>query len=416
MTILGVPEQALVEERALTLFASPEIASARQDLLALFRADRNAKLLDQEALIVRSVEEHLFHGCLVAANETPHDPRFVWSITPAHDWMGKSIPGSRFGQDNTDNIYRVSTIDPACSYRIKGRFAGPLPIDFSICALPAQIGEHMAADVVGFINMALIDIADDGSFTIDADPTATDGRRNHLDIGRAKSLMVRDTMADWSVERPSSLTIERTDAPAEDRYDPKAAAARAADLIKIIAGFFLDKIQHGMFEVDALNHVPVPVPSGARGGLITQCATGGYFRLGDEEALVITTDRLGAGYLGVQNVDMWMISYEYRNRTSSLNHTQAVADADGKFRFIVCASDPGAWNWLDSSGNACGSLLFRWQNLPTGVELAGCISSEVVRLDALRDRLPPETRYVDAAGREAQRDERYRGYMCRLTA
>jgi hypothetical protein len=412
--ILATPDQRLVEKRAVALFATDAIAGARDDMLALFRADRNAKLADQEALILNSVEEHLFHCCLVVANETAHHPRIVWSITPDHCWMGLGVPGSRFGQDNCDNIYRLSTIDSGCTYRITGRFAETPPCDFSICALPAQIGEGMAADVVGFIGAAMIDVAADGSFAIAVDATPTNGRRNHLTISGARTLMVRDSFADWSTERPTLLAIERTDAPPRDDYDPANAAIRAAELSRILSGFFLEKIQHGMFENGPLNTVHDPLASAARGGLVTQCATGGYYRLGDGEALILTLDRMAARYLGVQIVDMWMLSFEYRHHTSCLNHSQAVPDEDGRYRFVISASDPGVPNWLDGSGNACGCILVRWQHLPPGAQLEGSASSQVVRIEDLRAFLPAATAYIDADARSEQRRRRFADYNGRF--
>lgn len=412
--ILATAEQRLVEERAIALFATDEVADARAAMLAMFRADRNAKLADQEALILNSVEEHLFHCCLVVANETPLSPRFVWSITQDHSWMGLKVPGSRFGQDNCDNIYRLSTIDAGCTYRITGCFAATPTCDFSICAMPAQIGEHMAADVVGFIGAGMIDVAEDGSFAITVDASPTEGRRNHLSIAGARTLMVRDSMADWSTERPAALRIERTDAPAQDAYDPAAAAVRVAELAGILSRFFLENIQHGMFEGGPLNTVHDPLPSGARGGLVTQCATGGYYRLGNEEALVLTLDPMGARYLGVQIVDMWMLSFDYRRHTSCLNHSQAVLDADGRYRFVISACDPGVPNWLDGSGNACGCILVRWQHLPPGAQLEGSASSQIVRLDVLRSVLPADTPVIDAATRAEQRERRFADYSGRF--
>lgn len=410
---LANADQRLVEERALGIFASAEIAVAKQETLALFRADRNAQLADQDALIRNSVEEHFFHASLVAANETPQSPRFVWSIALDHDWMGLSVPASRFGQDNPDNAYRLSTIDPACSYRITGRFLPQPPHQFSICALPGQIGDNMIAEVVGFIGMNNIDVAADGGFAIVADGTPSEGRRNHLSLAGARTLMVRDTLADWAVERPSVLRIERTDGPRQDDFDPNQVAVRAAELGKTIAAHFLKHIQHGMFEVEPVNVIPEPVPSGARGGLVTQCATGGYYRLGAKEALVLTADLLGAGYLGVQIIDMWMISFDYRDRISCLNDRQTIRDADGKYRWVISASDPGVHNWLDGGGSAVGSILLRWQELPPGVDLKGCVTAEVVCLEDLASHLPAGTRFVDPAAREAQHAERRRQYELR---
>src|SRR3546814_6439904 len=82
---LATPEQRLIEERALAIYDSAAIAEAKEETLAHFRADRNAKLLDQEAMIVRRVDEHYSHASLDAVKETPRCPRFVWTIAHAHE-------------------------------------------------------------------------------------------------------------------------------------------------------------------------------------------------------------------------------------------------------------------------------------------------------------------------------------------
>ncbi len=410
---LATAEQKLVEERAISVFSRPEIAAAKRETLALFQADRNALLLGQEALIANSVEEHFFHAAMIASNETPRAPRIIWSLALDHQWMGLDVPGSRFGQENPDNAYRLASIDSQYSYRISGRFVAEPPQQFSICALPGQIGDDMIAEVIGFIGRANIDVADDGRFEIVLDGSTTEGRRNHLSLAGAKTLLIRDTMGDWSREMPCELYIERTDGPQEDDFDIDRVAERAAYLGKTIAAFFLKNIQHDMFEADPVNVVPEPVPSGARGGLVTQCATGGHYRLGSDEALVIDADPLDAGYLGIQIVDMWLISFDYRDHTSCLNDTQADRDQDGRIRWVISASDPGVHNWLDGSGSPVGTIVIRWQELPPGVDLKGSLKAEVVKLGDLADYLPPETRFLDAQGRAAQRAERRRDYMRR---
>ena len=210
---LASPDQRLAEERAISLVQSAEVRAAMAGTLALFMADRNAQLADQDALMRQSVAEHYFHAALMAATETPLAPHFVWTLAHDHRWMGLDVPGSRFGQDNSDNAYRVAAVDETLSYRISGRFVAERPCDFSVCALPGQIGENMLADVVAIISHENIDVDADGRFSITLDTTPTEGRRNHLCIARARTLHARDTLADWSTERPCELTIERTDAP-----------------------------------------------------------------------------------------------------------------------------------------------------------------------------------------------------------
>jgi hypothetical protein len=411
---LATPEQRLMEQRAIAIYASPAIDAAKQATLTLFRADRNAQLPNQEALMLRSVDEHYFHAALMAANETPRSPRFVWTLALAHQWMGLQVPGSRFGQDNTDNVYRVASIDQSLTYQISGRFPSPLPCDFSICALPAHIGENIAADVLAILHADDIAIDPDGRFAITLDATPTQGRRSHLCIAGAKALFVRDTLADWSVEGPSELRIARTDGPATDDFDAARAPVRAAQLGSIIARFFLQHVQHGMFETLPPNLLTQPIASAGRGGLTTQAAALGCYELGEDQALIVTADRLGARYVGIQIVDMWMISYEYAHHTSSLNHLQAVADADGRFRWVISPRDPGVANWLDGSGHASGAILIRWQHPQTFAQGPTHVSTEVVKQGQLRARLPAETQYVDQAGRRAQQAQRLRDYLSRL--
>lgn len=416
---LATPAQKLLEERAMDLYSRPEIFDARAGIEALFRADRNAKLADQETAIARSAAEHAFHACLVAAGESPDLPRFVWTINPAHRWLGMEVPGSRIGQDNPDNIYRFASVDPDQGYKISGCFVAQPPTDFSICSLPAQVGEGIAADVCGMITRDSLDVDGHGRFEILVDGTATDGRRDHLSIAGARVLMVRDTLGDWQAERPCWLHIDPLSNPGtngNDGFDPARAASRAAQLAVQTPRFLLNMVQHGMCETGPVNSIPAPVPSAGRGGLATQSATVGYYRLGDGEAWIITLDDLRARYLGVQVCDMWLLSHDYTRNTSCLNQRQAVPDDDDRYRLVVSATDPGVHNWLDDGGAGLGTILVRWQGIPAGADLAGAVSTRVVPLDALREELPASTKYLSPEAREKQRRERWRNYNHRLGA
>ena len=415
-SVLASPGQLRAEGRARTILERPEMAEARTKIAALFRADRNARLADQDDLIEQSVAEHCLHAALIAAGETPHHPAFVWTIALPRKWQGQILPGSRMGQDNPDNVYRFASVDPARRYVIRGRFAGEAPTDFSICSLPAQVGEGIAADVCGIITRDSLDVDADGGFEITVDNNPTEGRRNHLCIAGAKVLMGRDTLGDWSIERPSSLQLELTDGDTVDSFDLNSAAPRAAYLACTIAEFFLTKVQHGMCEVGPLNTVPAPVASAGRGGLVTQTAALGYYRLGEDEVLVLTLDPLGARYLGVQICDMWMLSYDYSYHTSSLNHRQAMADNDGRIRMVIAAGDPGVHNWLDGSGSPVGTVLLRWHSIPAGADFAGAVHVDLVKGSELKQHLPAETRYLSAAERQAQREKRLNDYLCRVYA
>ena len=63
---------------------------------------------------------------------------------------------------------------------------------------------------------------------------------------------------------------------------------------------------------------------------------GGRFELTGDTALVITTSAGGAYYTGFQITDPWTIAPDPIYRTSSLNKSQAVPNADGSYTYVVC--------------------------------------------------------------------------------
>ncbi len=397
------------------LWQSPAGRAAVADLVAFFEADSSAALPDQTHLIRNSAEELVFHSALMAASEMPSCPRFVWTLSPPRQWMGLDVPGSRFGQDNPDNIYRIAAVDPAFRYRISGQFGGAPPCEFSISALPAQIGDGTVGGTVGMISAGQIDVDTDGQFEIIADSLPDEGRRNHLPIAGARTLQARDTLADWKQERPAALSIERLDGAMFDDFDIGQATTRMEYLAATIARYFREVVQHGMCEVAPVNSLPPVMSSAARGGLLTQAATLGCYRVAPDEALIVTVDPLGACYLGVQIVDMWMVSHDYRRHSSSLNHLQAQADGDGRIRYVISIDDPGVHNWLDGSAAGAGAILLRWQQLPEGAAIGRAVVTELVKLADLKMRLPQDTRLAGPAERLAQQNAREAGYQNRIS-
>jgi hypothetical protein len=413
-SVLATPAQRIVEERAIGLWQSAAGRAAVADLVAFYEGDVDARLPDQAHLIHNGAEELVFHSALMAASETPACPYFVWTLSPPRQWMGLDVPGSRFGQDNPDNIYRIAALDPSFRYRISGQFAGAHPCEFSISALPAQIGDGTVGGTVGMISASEIDVDAIGRFEIIADASPNEGRRNHLPIAGARTLQARDTLADWQVERPVALNIERIDGPTTDDFDADKAAARMGYLSATISRYFRKVVQHGMCEVAPVNSLPPLMSSAARGGLLSQAATLGCYQVAPDEALIVTVDLLGARYLGVQIVDRWMVSHDYRRATSCLNHLQAQADSDGRIRYVISINDPGVHNWLDGSGAGAGAILLRWQQLPEGVVFGDAVTTELVKMVELRTRLPRDTRLAGPVERLAQQDERETGYLSRI--
>ena len=87
--------------------------------------------------------------------------------------------------------------------------------------------------------------------------------------------------------------------------------------------------------------------------------------LGPDEALVITARWPECR---CANVSLWnrhMQTYDYVNRTVSLNRAQTVPGPDGMFTVVVAHRDLGVPNWLDTEGRPFGLVFWRYF-LPEG--------------------------------------------------
>jgi len=414
-TSLGTPDTRDVNRQAIAVFNSPKVLGAHKATAALFAADRNHARDGQSALIRTAADAHVFYATQVAVLQHRTTPELVWSLAPTTRWTGMTVPDSRFGVDNPDNAYRISSIDPAEPYRIRGRFTGSKPTDFTISALPKAPGDGIMANSNALIGYDSIDIDESGNFTVVLDASATGDRRNHLDITNSRFLLVRSTMGDWSRQRPGMMSIERlSDTPASTALSA-GVEDRAASLGLALAENMLMNLQHKFYERNPVNVFPeAPVGSGAYGGLPTQAGLTGTYQLSNDGALLIDADTKGS-YLGSQICDIWMLSYPYWHGISSLNNEQAAIDSDGRMRLVISAQDPGVHNWLDSGGIATGTLTLRWQRIPATASLdASAVTIRRMPLARLGGALPAGTRHMTGAERARQRMGRTCDFSRRL--
>ena len=60
-----------------------------------------------------------------------------------------------------------------------------------------------------------------------------------------------------------------------------------------------------------------------------------------------------------------MQTYDYANRSVSLNRAQTQTDSDGGFKLYIAHENPGHPNWLDTEGRPFGMVFWRYM-LPEG--------------------------------------------------
>jgi hypothetical protein len=256
------------------------------------------------------------------------------------------------------------------------------------------------ANSLGFLSGDELITAPDGSFIITLDATEGEPGTNHIQLKPGSTILaVRDTLSDWGTEMPADLHIERTAGPDVTPLTEEQQAAEVARLLGTTSVFLSAIMQVMLAQLPSSNWLPPPSPTA--GGLPTQLSSRGYIDLADDQALVVTVDPAGAGYLGFSLCSYWFVAMNYWDYTSSLSNSQVVANADGTITYVLSAQDPGVWNWVDTVGHRDGLIFVRWQDLPTGVTPPSPIC-QVVPLADLNSVLPPGMAMADQNDRENQ--------------
>ncbi|MBA5848991.1 hypothetical protein [Gordonia amicalis] len=371
------------------LIASAEFAETEQDL-----AEGYDYLAGSIAAIIQ----------LVRGRSLSH-PNFVTSTGPS----------TKMGLDNPDTLYYHADVEPTGTYLVRGRRGTTTDLSFQVLR-----GDYTPSAVPGgedAFDDRRLTIADDGTFELTFGPAIPDPPDNYFALGEGASMLaVREVYSDWT-ERKGSITIERVDTvgTAPEEADLARVARRYAT-----AGKMLTARIHTWFNFPKWFYLDEPVntftpPRQTPGGLSTQFSSVGHYRLGPDEAMVISIPKSDAPYQGFQLGSMWYISLDYVNHQTSLNPAQAQVDPDGVIRMVVSHRDPGVANWIETTGRQQGILQFRWQrsDSPIGPELGP--SATVVGIDEVAAHLPHlEHNKIDQAGWSERIAARQRAFAERM--
>lgn len=411
---LDTPEQRELELQALDLLGSPLVRQASDRAAVYWRDSIGPVPVSLEAAFAEALDQACFTGVLASLNLDASRPRVHSTSHWPHTVAGRRVPASMTVAPNPDATFRNVPVDGVSRYVISGRFTGVRPAinEYSL------LGRELAT----VANLSGHDLAveADGTFRITLDPHPPQGRRNHIQTtGDAVQLLVRDILADWAVERPGSLSIDRVEGP------PLAPTLSGEEREAIAAESLLKHVRVLVaFSLSALDGPPntPTVPrvhhgsASAGGSLSTQAYSRTHFQIDTGEALMLRISPGGASYVSVALNDIWSVTCDASLRTCSFNHTQAAPDADGDFTVVIAAQDPGIFNWLDTAGDCAGIALVRWAGFDTArlAQHQPSIDACLVRVARLPDVLPPGTRVIDADGRRAQIAGRARDLAWRL--
>src|SRR5690606_39552372 len=346
---LGTEEQRAQEKLSLKIAASPALRQAREQARALLLEDSSAATLDGANGLDRALDQWLLGQVVATVNDDPSRPQLVWAIdnTP-RAWFGHVFPGAAVAIDNPDNINRTAALDGRWSYVLKGQFGVRAAAQTSINITGAKQGQLRWGDAIATLTNHNIVTDAEGRFTITLDRTPANGRSNHLQLADGPlQLAIRDSLSDWQ-QQPTLFAIRAVAGPGRlpvktEQQLIEEAAAGLTGFVK----YWLD-FKNTFWNTPPYNTMVGPNARKAEGGWGTQ--SGGRFRLADDEALVVTTRSGGAEYTGFQIADPWTISPTPVYLTTSRNLSQAAANPDGTYTYVVALVDPGVANWIDTAG------------------------------------------------------------------
>ncbi len=324
---------------------------------------------------------HLLEGAVLGNFESdPRRPNFRRIVSP---WR-------KFTGDNGDAIYYDSPVSADYQYVVRGNIDGAVYTSFTI-ELDNADGS-MAKATGGVIN--------DTHFTADANGAyeirlggATAGA-NHLPLPAGATRITSRhyfenetcVAADPTCDPRPRIEIagERTPPSPPDDTSVAAGIRRVAQFIRsrTLEMPPLADSDVPPFVSKVPNEFPPPVVPGDFGlAAFDAHYSMAPFVVGPDQALVLSGRWPNCRFANVCLWNRFQQTFDYANRSVSLNRKQTELEPDGTFRLVIAHRDPGVANWLDTEGRPFGIVFWRFMLAEGDVETP---RAELVPFDSIR--------------------------------
>lgn len=386
--------QRTAELVALDLAKTPDMQKARAAAAERWRQDWGPVSPEMEATFPQALDELMFNAALKTVVNATYPATMTMMIDRPGRYGAIRIPGTRYGWDNTDNIYGSIPVDPRATYRLSGRMTDPgTNLNLSVWAKDGTV----------LSNLAKADIRADAQGRFSLTVGAGDGFDLKLPAD-AHHIMVRETMPDWTTGQPIYIDVARTGGPAPRPASMQAMASEAVAAVEDTVGK-MQAWRQSLYRKYPANHFIAPwMGQQGNGGLPNQAYSIGHFALADDEALVFDIAPGGAAYFSFQLSDIWGTSGNFVDNVSTLTNRQSHANADGSYTYVLSIRDPGVQNWIGTQGWHEGDVTLRWQQIAAslGAVAGPDVKVRQVKLADLPATLPAGTPRFTAAERQAQ--------------
>lgn len=274
----------------------------------------------------------------------------------------------KMGGDNPDNHYFNAQISGEYEYRITGRRNSIHYLGFF--TQNGNYGTTGGLAPCGVLEHQDMYVEPDGTFEIILSREKK-GRNWLKTEGETSMVMARQTFLDPVNEKPAEIMIENLDGRRAPRPVTTARVdegLKTASMFVAGASLLFARWANG-FRKHA-NRLPLfdPAVSNAAGGDAGIIYYHSYWKLEENEALVIDVLPPACDSWNFQLNNYWMESLDYRYFNVSINKASAVYEKDGRVRVVVAHRDPGMPNWLETAGHREGTMCWRWYRLAAGAE------------------------------------------------
>jgi hypothetical protein len=323
---------------------------------------------------------HILEAALVGNFEQDSGkPNFRRIVTPSRKLTG----------DNSDAIYFDAPLHPDYRYVITGQLNGAAY--FSLTIEEGADDGGIATRTGGVLNDTDIDFDESGEFTVYLG--GVEKERNWLPMTSGASRVT--TRHYWELEHCAAgdptlepqLVIEcLSETPLPEPANDKSIAAGIRRVSNFVRSRTLEmppmaNSEPPPFVALTPNVFPAPQLPGDYG---LSAADAHYsmapFFINADEALVISGRWPSCRFANVCLWNRFQQTYDYNNRSASLNRAQTVLESDGSFKIILANTDPGKPNWIDTEGNVFGMVFWRFFLVEGEVETP---VAEVIKLSDL---------------------------------
>ena len=311
---------------------------------------------------------------------------FVEYADPAFPVLRRMVHETvKMGADNPDNYYFNAQISGEYEYRITGNRNTVHYIGFF--TQNGSYGTTGGLAPCGQLEGIDLELEKDGSFEIIL--SKEQRGKNWLKIeDETGLLMVRQTFLNRFEEVPAELKIENLNGQKSPAHlTPKMIDEGLKMASMFVAGAPLLFARWAKGFQKHPNQLPQfdPEISNAAGGDKNIIYYHSYWKLAEDEALVITVNPPECDSWNFQLNNYWMESLDYRYFNICVSKGNAHYENDGSIKVIVAHKNPGSGNWIDTCSHFEGTMCWRWYRLPKGAAPVQP-NCEVLKFDEIRKK------------------------------